>query len=154
MPHSKRPKRVIDYYIMIHKPDHHRAVAEGYVAEQILVAENILGRQLSEDEEVRHINGNTQDNRPQNLEIISSHGGYRVTAVETDSTVVRKSNSRTFIPCKFQKPCWRDVRAPIARANKIFLPHICSWQEQGDIYKCSHFWKFVDKELEEQKGVR
>ena len=62
---------IYDYFILTYKPSHPRAVAEGYVAEHYLVAEKEMGRYLTPDEDVRHINGNTQDNLPSNLEVIS-----------------------------------------------------------------------------------
>lgn len=53
---------------------------------------------------------------------------------------------KTFVPCKFQRPCWKTIRAPLARANKIFLPYICSYQVEGDISKCSRYWNFRREE--------
>lgn len=137
-------------------PKHPRAFDSGYVPEQILVAEKTLKRSLTLDEEVQHINGDTRDNRPENLEIISPHAGYKVQSVGEFpfDTPQRVNQSKTFIPCKFQKQCWREIRAPKARANNIYLPYICSFQQEGDIYHCSHFWKYIDKVHEEKEGVK
>ena len=142
---SKRPKKIYDYYILVYAPEHDRAVAEGYVAEHILVAEKALGRTLTQGEEVRHINGNTHDNRPENLEVTSPNADFRV--VSLNDIVSDRKPIRTFIPCKFQKPCWKEIRSKIARENNIYLPYRCSFQEEGDIYKCSHFWNYLDNEL-------
>jgi len=152
---SKKPN-IYDYFVLIYMPKHPRAFASGYVPEQILVAEQSLKRSLTLDEEVRHINGEVQDNRPENLEIISPHAGYKVQSVGEfpfDSPT-RVTQNKTFIPCKFQKPCWREIRAPLARANKIYLPYVCSWSMEGDIYHCGHFWNFLDKEMEKEKGTK
>jgi len=148
---TKKPK-VFDYYILVYQPKHSRAVGEGYVPEQYLVAEKELGRPLSPDEDVRHINGNAQDNRIENLEIVSLNADYRSQALSGDPAKNRQS-ARTYIPCRFQKPCWKEIRGPKAKQGKIFLPYICSYQIEGDLYKCGHFWGFVDKEMENRQNV-
>lgn len=56
---------------------------------------------------------------------------------------------RTFVPCKFQKPCWKYVRAPLARKHKIYLPYVCSFQSEGDVHKCSRYWGFMESEARE-----
>jgi|ERR1035437_809523 hypothetical protein len=143
---------IYDYYVLVYKPKHHRAMGVGYVPEHILVAEKELNRQLSPDEDVRHINGNAQDNRATNLEIVSTNADYRASGlIEGADYSDRSSNTKTFISCKFQRQCWKEIRAPIARKNKVYLPYVCSYQVEGDIYKCSHFYNFIDKEMAQQK---
>lgn len=145
----KKPK-IFDYYVLIYAPDHPAIVGDGYVPEQILVAEEELGRYLYSDESVRHKNGDTNDNRASNLEVVSASHGYKIINLGEEHIESRKGASKIFMPCKFQKPCWKEVRAPIARKNKVYLPYICSYQESGDVYKCSRFWGYLK---EEEKGV-
>lgn len=55
-------------YVMIQCKEHPRASkCGGYVPEHILVAESKIGRHLTTDEVVHHINGRKWDNDPDNL---------------------------------------------------------------------------------------
>jgi hypothetical protein len=143
--------KIYDYYILAYSPKHPRATSKGYVPEQILVAEKTLGRSLSPDEDIRHINGNTQDNAPSNLEVISTNADYKSQSVSYELENTNRGKTKNFMPCKFQLPCWKTIRGPMAKENNIYLPYLCSYQEGGDIYKCGRFWTFVDEEMAQDK---
>jgi len=57
-------------YIKIKMPNHPNANCEGYILEHRLVMGKVLKRNLLPHEEVHHINGIKDDNRPENLEIV------------------------------------------------------------------------------------
>ena len=63
-------------YVMIYNPQHLKATPKGYVYEHILVLEKKLGRPLLPDEVTHHLDGNTKNNHPDNLEVTSrsEHG--------------------------------------------------------------------------------
>ena len=57
-------------YIYAVVPDHPKATKNGYVLFHRIIMENKIGRLLEKREQVHHINGDTYDNRQENLEIM------------------------------------------------------------------------------------
>lgn len=140
-------KLMYEYYILEFHPDHERAEGEGWVPQQYVVMEEHLGRSLFPDEDVKHLNGNHHDNRIDNLKIVKTQ--YGVTSSILNTSSMNKNLSKTFMPCRFQKPCWLTIRAPLARKNKVYLPYICDYQSSGDVLKCQRYWTFIENEARE-----
>lgn len=67
-------------YILQWMPEHPQVTSGGYVRQHRLVMEQHLGRPLLPTEVVDHRNGDTSDNRPENLRVFPSNGEHlRVT---------------------------------------------------------------------------
>jgi hypothetical protein len=61
-------------YILVYVgKKHHLADVRGYAYEHRLIAENKIGRRLNKGELVHHIDGNPQNNNPENLEVVISN---------------------------------------------------------------------------------
>jgi len=58
-------------YVYIKKPEHPRATKYGYVKRSYLVAEETLGRYLYANEITHHKNGIRNDDRPENIKVIT-----------------------------------------------------------------------------------
>ena len=82
---------------MVRMPEHPRARQNGYVLEHILVAEKMLGRSLTDEEEVHHRDLNRANNAPPNLKIYATHlehwmdEHYETVAAARDVANSRKS---------------------------------------------------------------
>lgn len=59
-------------YRCVYRPDHPRRHPNGYVYEHIIVAEEKIGRLLLPGEVVHHIDGQKQNNAPDNLDVLAS----------------------------------------------------------------------------------
>lgn len=136
---------VTELGVLIYKPDHPRAVGEGYVPEEIIVMEDHIGRGLSADEDVKHLNGNACDNDIDNLIIVTPKYGHKPMSILDSTELVRKL-SHTFTVCPYQRVCWKEVRSVIAKTNKIYLPWHCSYQTEGDVVKCNRYWNYLKED--------
>ena len=66
--HKKQRK---DGYISVYVPNHKRANKDGYIMEHILIMEQHIGRCLKDDEVVHHKNKIRNDNRIENLQLMT-----------------------------------------------------------------------------------
>lgn len=64
-------------YVLLSRPFHPNANDGGYVREHRLVMEAHLGRYLTKEEVVHHINGVKSDNRLENLQLYDKHSNHK-----------------------------------------------------------------------------
>lgn len=79
-------------YVLVKHPKSRRK--DGYIQEHRLIMEEFLGRELEEDEDVHHINGDKQDNRIENLSVIKRSEHMRLHALENHMKRKRDSYGR------------------------------------------------------------
>jgi len=63
-------------YLRAYVPDHPKANKHGYVLHHRVVAENKLGRMLTEEEVVHHLDNDGRNNNPDNLAVIATQSDH------------------------------------------------------------------------------
>lgn len=71
---NEKPIRIVNGYRLIYKPDCKKAMQSenwrGYIYEHIYLSEKFLGRELLNNEEVHHLDGDKLNNRKSNLIVL------------------------------------------------------------------------------------
>ena len=82
-------------HIQVYKPEHPNCDKKGYVPEHRLVMEKHIGRYLTVDEIVHHINQNRQDNRIKNLQIMTNgeHMSHHITEYFSHLRKIRNAHN-------------------------------------------------------------
>lgn len=90
----KGGRRKTHGYVRVYAPNHPNCTQDGYVMEHRLVMEQHLNRLLADDEEIHHKNHVRDDNRIENLEILShqQHRALHASIAKTKAKLERLEN--------------------------------------------------------------
>lgn len=81
--HNGKPVRINDKgYVLVWEPEHPNKSQGGWQFEHRLVVEKLIGRLLTTEEQVDHINQNKMDNRAENLQVLDAKSHSIKTAAE------------------------------------------------------------------------
>jgi len=123
-------------YYAVYIPDHHRASSDGYVYEHIIIAEQIIGRDLLDAEVVHHEDENGLNNSLANLIV------FATSADHTTYHMCKRHN------LKFNLSCKNNIYSVNAIPNRFcnmcgesisFGAKLC--------YACNHLSKKPSKEI-------
>ena len=96
-------------YILIYTPDHPFTNSGNYVFEHRLVMEEHIGRLLTPEEEVHHINGIKTDNRIENLELINNHSQHmRIHYPDNSNWICSNCGKGTWFKPSTGRYIWHD----------------------------------------------
>jgi len=127
-------------YVIVHIPDHPFSTKSGYVMQHRLVMEGYLGRYLTTDEIVHHINGKKMDNELENLELmtISEHSIHHNTGRKYNSETISKmsESARNRLSDKKNHPFYKDI--PRDELQRVYM-------ESKEISKVCKFFGICKK---------
>ena len=78
------------HYVHLHLPNHPFATKNGSILEHRIMIENKIGRYLTKDEVVHHINGIKNDNRIENLLLCNVHAHKKIHGAEIEQARLKK----------------------------------------------------------------
>lgn len=97
-------RRICNNYVVVKSVGHPKAYSN-YVYEHVLVMEGILGRFLSDEEVVHHINEIKTDNRPDNLMLFPNQREHRIFHIRLRA--LQECGNPDYRQCTFCKQ-WDD----------------------------------------------
>lgn len=108
------------------EPPHPNAYSTGLIAEHRVVAENKIGRLLKKGEVVHHIDGNTHNNNPDNLQVMNIADHVRLHSKKESGYIkplvpVVCNNCGKLFGVEFG-----DYNGRVKRSGKLYCSHSCS----------------------------
>jgi hypothetical protein len=125
-------------YAYIRQPGHHRALKSGYVKRADLVAEQMIGRPLRDDEVVHHKNHDRLDDSPHNLQVLTESEHMALHARERKAAAQKKPKpEKAHKPAKAIKPAIRTINWP-SNEDLIRMVSSSTYRAVAKEIGCSH----------------
>lgn len=109
----KERLRHLNGYVLVYLPNHPKSMKSenwlGFVYQHVVEAEKMMGRSLSEVEEVHHLNGVRDDNRQENLLVLESsqhtklHNWLRNCGIDLEGSIANRVKTEKPKYCQFCK---------------------------------------------------
>lgn len=89
----KGGRKIKNGYMLVYDPDNVMADSMGYVRRARLVMAQEIGRALTKEEQVHHINGDKRDDRAENLMLFPSNSAHKLYEYRLEFTCPHCSES-------------------------------------------------------------
>lgn len=116
-------------------PEHPKATVNGYVLYHRAVMENSIGRMLTDNEEVHHIDRNPHNNNISNLQLVTKEEHRRIHSIR----------SRTYV--ELRCPICNNTRI-VLKSNSIDKKQYCCGRH------CGRLFQFLSKSEKEERIKR
>lgn len=140
--HWKGGRRLQKGYVQVQAVGHPNArPSDGYIYEHRLVMSEKLGRPLKDKEIVHHVNGDTLDNRIENLELVESNGKHISEHIpEWKRNSFGRFSEKEDIPTRCIILKWKGEKH-----------HVAEWARRIGVSKNCMYWRLdhgkIGKEL-------
>jgi len=117
-PAWKGGRYIVEGYAYVYSPNHPNRTKDNRVMEHRLVMEESIGRYLSKDEVIHHINGEKLDNKIENLKLVENQSTHLKLHTDNGSVVGKD---------------WSGLKRPMETRKKMSISATRAWKKRKAI---------------------